>query len=110
MANPQYYKNTGCLVYVAIIITITMFACRFEPQSPPPPKVWKPIVVKKKYSENSVTKDIVFGTGNWHSTDYYIVDKNNKIWNNISKENYILCDVGDTLWTNDGWRLELNKK
>lgn len=74
-----------------------------------PKPTWKPVVVKKKYSENSVTKDLIFGTGNWHSTDYYIIDKNNKMWSNISKQDYILCDAGDTLWTNDGIYLQLNK-
>ena len=95
---------------VLILILLVLASCKMPEPSPPPPKVWKPVVVKKKYSENQVTKDIVFGTGNWHSTEYYIVDKNNKIWNSISQNDFIICDVGDTLWTNDDWYLQLNKK
>ena len=92
-----------------LILTIILFTSCGEP-TPPPPTTWTPVVVKKKYSENSVTKDLVFGTGNWHDIDYYIVDKNNKIWSGINKQDYILCDVGDTLWTNDNYFLQLNKK
>ena len=93
-----------------LVLVILFSSCEIKLEDPQKkPKVWTPVIVKKKYSENSVTKDIVFGTGNWHSTDYYIVDQNNKIWNSISKDDFILCDVGDTLWTNDGWVLQLNK-
>jgi hypothetical protein len=89
--------------------TILLVSCEEQQQQKPKQIVWTPVVVKKKYSENQVTKDIVFGTGNWHSTDYYIVDKSNKIWSGVSKNDFILCDVGDTLWTNDGYFLQLNK-
>ena len=92
-----------------ILSAVFLFAaCEMQEQAPKP-IVWKPVVVKKKYSENQVTKDIVFGTGNWHSTEYYIVDVNNKIWSGIYKNDFILCDVGDTLWTNDDYFLQLNK-
>lgn len=96
---------------VSLIALLSIQSCTISEGQPiPQPAVtWKPVIVKKKYSENSVTKDLVFGTGNWHSTDYYIIDKNNKIWSRISKQDFILCDVGDTLWTNDGWFLQLNK-
>ena len=92
-----------------LILAVILFTSCGEP-TPPPPIVWEAIVVKKKYSENSVTKDLVFGTGNWHSTDYYIVDKNNKIWSGINRQDYMICDVGDTLWTDDGYYLQLNKR
>lgn len=92
-----------------LAVTILLVSCTDQPNQNPKQIVWKPIIVKKKYSENQVTKDIVFGTGNWHSTDYYIVDKNNKIWSGINKNDFILCDVGDTLWTNDDYFLQLNK-
>ena len=94
-----------------LLLLSTVFflvSCEIK-EEPPKPIVWKPVVVKKKYSENQVTKDIVFGTGNWHSTEYYIVDVNNKIWSGINKNDFILCDVGDTLWTNDDYFLQLNK-
>ena len=92
-----------------LAVTILLVSCTDQPKQNPKQIVWKPIIVKKKYSENQVNKDIVFGTGNWHSTDYYIVDKNNKIWSGINKNDFILCDVGDTLWTNDDYFLQLNK-
>lgn len=95
--------------YILALILLALVGCEMPEPAPPPPKVWKPVVVKKKYSENQVTKDIVFGTGNWHSTEYFIVDKNNKIWNGISQQDFILCDVGDTLWSDDGLYLQLKK-
>lgn len=67
------------------------------------------VIVKKKYSEQTVTKDIVFGTDNWFSMDYYIVDQNNKVWSFVDKETYIICDVGDTLWVTNSGRLILKK-
>ena len=70
---------------------------------------WKPVVVKKKYTEQSVTKDIVFGTGNWYDVEHYIVSTDGKLWTRFSKEDYILCDVGDTLWTKDGYYLQIKK-
>jgi hypothetical protein len=93
-----------------LVVTILLVSCGEQSEQKPKQIVWKSLIVKKKYSENQVTKDIVFGTGNWHSTDYYIVDKNNKIWSGISKNDFILCDVGDTLWTDDDYFLQLNKK
>lgn len=90
-----------------LILAILFASCEMPKLEPPKPKIWTPVIVKKKYSENQVTKDIVFGTGNWHNIDYYIVDKNNKLWSNINKNDYILCDVGDTLWTNDGIYLQI---
>jgi len=92
-----------------LLATILIASCEDSPREQPKKVVWTPVVVKKKYSENEVTKDIVFGTGNWHSTEYYIVDKNNHIWRGVSQNDFILCDVGDTLWTNDGYFLQLNK-
>jgi hypothetical protein len=92
-----------------LLMTIVMFFSCNLPEEVVEKETWSPVVVKKKYSENSVTKDLVFGTGNWHSTDYYIVDQNNKIWNRFSKEDYILCDVGDTLWTSDNFYLQMKK-
>ena len=92
-----------------LAVSVLLASCVEQAKEKPKEIVWKPVIVKKKYSENDVTKDIVFGTGNWHSTDYYIVDKNNKIWNNVKKDDFIICDVGDTLWTNDGYFLQLNK-
>lgn len=93
-----------------LLIAILVFAsCEMPEPEPPKPKVWTPVIVKKKYSENQVTKDLVFGTGNWHNTEYYIVDKNNKIWSGVSKDDFILCDVGDTLWTEDDYFLQLKK-
>lgn len=97
---------------IFVVALLLLSSCTVTENKPEqqPQRVWKPVVVKKKYSENSVTKDLVFGTGNWHSTDYYIVDVNNKIWDDFSKDVYILCDVGDTLWTYDDWFLYLNKQ
>ena len=92
-----------------LAVSVLLASCVEQAKEKPKEIVWKPVIVKKKYSENDVTKDIVFGTGNWHSTDYYIVDENNKIWNNVKKDDFIICDVGDTLWTNDGYVLHLNK-
>jgi hypothetical protein len=97
---------------LVLLTTLLLVSCAENPQSPPQPKpqvTYTPVIVKKKYSENSVTKDLVFGTGNWHSTDYYIVDTHNKIWKDISKDDYILCDVGDTLWTVNGRYLQLKR-
>lgn len=93
-----------------LIAAVLFTSCEMPKEQPPKPVTWTPVIVKKKYSENSVTKDIVFGTGNWHNTDYYIVDKNNKIWSGVSKNDFILCDIGDTLWTSDNYFLQLNKK
>ena len=62
-----------------------------------------PVIVKKKYAEQSVTKDIVFGTGNWYDMKYYIVDQDDKIWDNVDKETFIICEVGDTLWVNPNY-------
>jgi hypothetical protein len=90
-------------------VSVLLASCGERVNEKPKEIVWKPVIVKKKYSENDVTKDIVFGTGNWHSTDYYILDTNNKIWNNVKKDDFIICDIGDTLWTNDGYFLQLNK-
>jgi len=93
-----------------LVLVVLLASCEMPEQQDPSPVISKPVVVKKKYSENSVTKDLVFGTGNWHSTNYYIIDENNKVWRNFRKEDYILCDVGDTLWTDDGYWLQINKK
>jgi 1,2-phenylacetyl-CoA epoxidase PaaB subunit len=92
-----------------LAVSVLFVSCGEQTKEKPKEIVWTPVIVKKKYSENDVTKDIVFGTGNWHSTNYYIVDKNNKIWSGVKKDDFIICDVGDTLWTNDGYFLQLNK-
>jgi hypothetical protein len=91
-----------------LLLVLLFSSCRIQETNPEPS--WKTVIVKKKYSESTVTKDIVFGTGNWHDIDYYIVDNNNKIWNTISKEDYILCEVGDTLWTKNNYSLQYTKK
>ena len=63
-----------------------------------PEQQWRPIVVKEKYAENQVTKDLVFGTGNWHENAYIILDENNEIWDNVNLKVYLICKKGDTLW------------
>jgi hypothetical protein len=109
----QIYLNAlGALLVIVFFATSLGFLVRgtSEPSKySDQPHVWKPVVVKKKYSEQSVTKDLVFGTGNWHDIEHYIVDTNGKLWNGISKEDYIICEVGDTLWTDNDWSLQIKK-
>lgn len=97
------------IILVSCIALVSIDPANSATHEQPKPK-WKPVIVKKKYVENTVTKDLIFGTGNWHSTDRYIIDKTGKMWVNISKQDFILCEVGDTLWTKDGWSLQINKK
>jgi len=98
--------------FILLGLTLFIISCNETPQQPSEPKqiIFTPVVVKKKYTEQSVTKDIMFGTGNWHSTKRYIVDINNKIWSCISQDDFIICDVGDTLWTSNNHCLNLSKK
>ena len=90
---------------IIALVTIT-FICSFTYQQKP---VWKYIIVKNKYVENTTTRDWVFGTGNWHSTDRYIIDRSGKIWKQFTKEDFIRVRINDTMWTDDGYRLQLNK-
>lgn len=90
-----------------IIALVTVaFICSFTYQQKP---VWKYIIVKNKYVENTTTRDWVFGTGNWHSTDRYIIDRSGKIWKQFIKEDFIRVRINDTMWTDDGYRLQLYK-
>jgi hypothetical protein len=90
-----------------IIALVTVaFICSFTYQQKP---VWKYIIVKNKYVENTTTRDWVFGTGNWHSTDRYVIDRSGKIWKQFTKEDFIRVRINDTMWTDDGYRLQLNK-
>jgi hypothetical protein len=90
---------------IIALVTIA-FICSFTYQQKP---VWKYIIVKNKYVENTTTRDWVFGTGNWHSTDRYIIDRSGKIWKQFTKEDFIRVRINDTMWTDDGYRLQLNK-
>lgn len=100
--------------YILIALGLFTTSCgemmRTDKEVPSQPTVsWTPVIVKKKYSEQKVEKDFVFGTGNWHSTMYYIVDTDNKIWNCIDQKDFIICDVGDTLWTQNKACLSIKK-
>ena len=90
---------------IIALVTIA-FICSFTYQQKP---VWKYIIVKNKYVENTTTRDWVFGTGNWHSTDRYVIDRSGKIWKQFTKEDFIRVRINDTMWTDDGYRLQLNK-
>ena len=97
------------IVCFAVLVGSLVRCASPEQYSENAPHEWKAVVVKKKYSENQVTKDIVFGTGNWHSVEHFIVDNNNKVWRGISQDDFIICDVGDTLWTDNDYTLQLKK-
>lgn len=90
---------------IIALVTIA-FICSFTYQQKP---VWKYIIVKNKYVENTTTRDWVFGTGNWHSTDRYVIDRSGKIWKQFTKEDFIRVRINDTMWTDDGYRLQLYK-
>jgi hypothetical protein len=90
---------------IIALVTIA-FICSFTYQQK---IVWKYIIVKNKYVENTTTRDWVFGTGNWHSTDRYVIDRSGKIWKQFTKEDFIRVRINDTMWTDDGYRLQLNK-
>jgi len=90
---------------IIALVTIA-FICSFTYQQK---TVWKYIIVKNKYVENTTTRDWVFGTGNWHSTDRYVIDRSGKIWKQFTKEDFIRVRINDTMWTDDGYRLQLNK-
>ena len=72
------------------------------------------VVIKKKYQEEKVRKDLLFGTGNYHKINHYIVGTDGELYKNrFSVEDWIISEVGDTLWTenkyNDFSILELKK-
>jgi hypothetical protein len=81
-----------------ILISIIVCSCVDTTNNKPREVAWTPVIVKKKYVENETTKDLLFDTGNWHSVNHIIVDKNNNIWEDVEKNVFILCDEGDTLW------------
>lgn len=96
-----------------VFISVFVSSCVIAPQNDKPKSVvWTPVIVKKKYIENETTKDLLFNTGNWHSVNHIIVDKNNKIWENVQKNVFILCNEGDTLWVSSDWSnlLQLSKQ
>ena len=97
---------------IIVIISMIVWSCVDGTESKPKKVVWTPVIVKKKYVENETTKDLLFDTGNWHSVNHIIVDNNNAIWEDVRKNVFILCDVGDTLWvSNDGFKqLQLTKQ
>lgn len=72
-------------------------------------KVINEIIIKKKYSESDVTKDLLFNTGNWHSIDYYVVDINNNI-HDVSRDVFIICNEKDTLYENEYHAIYLTKE
>ena len=90
---------------IIALVTIALISSFTYQQKP----VWKYIIVKNKYVENTTTRDWVFGTGNWHSTDRYVIDRSGKIWKQFTKEDFIRVRINDTMWTDDGYRLQLNK-
>jgi hypothetical protein len=90
---------------IIALVTIVLISSFTYQQKP----VWKYIIVKNKYVENTTTRDWVFGTGNWHSTDRYIIDRSGKIWKQFTKEDFIRVRINDTMWTDDGYRLQLYK-
>jgi hypothetical protein len=91
---------------IGLVLTIVLISSFTYQQK----TVWKYLIVKNKYVENTTTRDWVFGTGNWHSTDRYIVDRSGKIWKQFTKEDFIRVRINDTMWTDDGYTLKLNRK
>lgn len=95
-----------------VFISIVVCSCVGTPNNKPKDVVWTPVIVKKKYVENETTKDLLFDTGNWHSVNHIIVDSNNKIWEDVAKNVFILCNEGDTLWVSEEsfYQLQLTKQ
>jgi hypothetical protein len=67
------------------------------------------IIVADKYAENTTTKDLLFGTGNWHTVDRYIIDSSGKIWDRFTKEDFIRVKIGDTMWIEHKYNLTMRK-
>lgn len=84
-----------------ILISVIVCSCADTTNNKPKEATWTPVIVKKKYVENETTKDLLFDTGNWHHINHIIVDNNNKIWEDVDKDTFILCNDGDTLWVSD---------
>ena len=93
---------------ILFALLLTVISSCVESSSPPVKPTINKIIVKKKYSENTVTKDLLFDTGNWHSISYYIVDSNNKIYN-VRRDVFIICDEKDTLYEDKHGILYLSK-
>jgi hypothetical protein len=97
---------------IIVLMSVIIWSCVDTSNNKPKETVWTPVIVKKKYVENETTKDLLFDTGNWYSVNHIIVDSNNKIWEDVEKNLFILCNEGDTLWANDESfnQLQLAKK
>jgi hypothetical protein len=99
------------LIAIAILISFQQVAaqsvcnCIFCRNSDS--QTWKAITVKKKYTIQQVQRGWLSHTS---ITKYYIVGKDNKAYIVNRVEDWMVCEVGGIMWTDNGTSAQIKKR
>ncbi len=70
-------------------------------------QTWRAITVKKKYAVQQVQRGWLSHTS---ITKYYIVGKDNKAYIVNRVEDWMVCEVGGIMWTDNGTSAQIKKR
>lgn len=70
-------------------------------------QTWKAITVKKKYTIQQLKSGLLSYT---NITLYYIVGKDNKAYTVNRVEDWMVCEVGGVMWTDNGTSAQIKKR
>jgi hypothetical protein len=104
-------KTKSLLIAIAMLIGAQQIAaqsvcnCIFCRNSDS--QTWRAITVKKKYTIQEVQRGWLSNTS---ITKYYIVGKDNKAYIVNRVEDWMVCEVGGIMWTDNGTSAQIKKR
>jgi hypothetical protein len=106
-------KTKSSIIAIAILIGSQQMEAQYKCQCPPTSStsqnetIWKAITVKKKYAVQQVQRGWLSHTS---ITKYYIVGKDNKAYIVNRVEDWMVCEVGGIMWTDNGTSAQIKKR
>jgi hypothetical protein len=98
-------------IAIALLVGSQYAAAQSKCQCPPtkstPKDNWKSITVKKKYKIQQVSTGLLSSV---NVTYYYIVGTDNKAYIVNRVEDWMICEVGGIMWTDNGESAQIKKR